>query len=208
MCLSGSFAASRLEPFLRIIQYPHPTLRHASKPLKRVDRELHALVREMFDLMYAADGVGLAANQVDLPYRLFIINLQSDPKAADQEHVFLNPVITSRKGNAEAEEGCLSLPGLYSDVKRPERVVLNAYDPSGREVTMELDGLFARAVQHEIDHLDGILFIDRLSPTGEIAAREALLDFEAHITSQRQRGEIPDDATIAQRLAELEKLRT
>ncbi len=193
---------------LQIIQYPHPTLRYASKPLKRVDQELHGLVRQMFDQMYAADGVGLAANQVDLPYRLFIINLQSDPKAADQEHVFLNPVVTSRKGNTEAEEGCLSLPGLYGDVKRPERVVLNAYDLSGREVTMELEGLFARAAQHEIDHLDGILFIDRLSPTGEMAAREALLDFEAQFAGQRQRGEIPDDATIAQRLAELEKLRT
>src|SRR5689334_13698119 len=145
---------------LRIIQYPHPTLRHVSKPLKRVDAELHAIVREMFDLMYAANGIGLAANQVDLPYRLFVVNLQSDPEVTDQEHVFLNPVLTSRKGNAEAEEGCLSLPGLYADVKRPERVTLNAYNLAGEEVTMELDGLFARAVQHEIDHLDGILFID------------------------------------------------
>ena len=116
---------------MQIVKYPHPTLRRVSKPLKRVDKELHAIVRGMFELMYAAKGVGLAANQVDLPYRLFIINLQADPAAADQEFVFLNPVLTSRKGNAEAEEGCLSLPGLYADVKRPERVALNAYDLSG-----------------------------------------------------------------------------
>ncbi len=193
---------------MQIVQYPHPALRHASKPLKRVDQELRAIVREMFDLMYAANGVGLAANQVDLPYRLFVINLQSDPKAADQEFVFLNPVLTSRKGMDEAEEGCLSLPGLYGDVKRPERVVLNAYNLAGEELSMELEGLFGRAVQHEIDHLDGILFIDRLSPTGELAVKQALADFETQFAGQRGRGEIPDDETIARRLAELEKLRT
>ena len=193
---------------MHIIQYPHPTLRHVSKPLKRVDKELHEIVRGMFELMYAAKGVGLAANQVDLPYRLFVINLQSDPEAADQEFVFLNPVLTSRKGNAEAEEGCLSLPGLYGDVKRPERVVLNAYNLAGQEVTMEHDGLFARAVQHEIDHLDGILFIDRLSPTGEMAAKDTLEEFEIQFAGYRERGELPDDETIARRLAELEKLRT
>ena len=193
---------------LQILQYPHPTLRHLSKPLKRVDKELHAIVREMFELMYAAKGIGLAANQVDLPYRLFIINLQSDPQAPEEELVFLNPVLTSRKGNAEAEEGCLSLPGLYADVKRPERAVLNAYTLSGQEVTMELEGLFARAVQHEIDHLDGILFIDRLSPTAELAIKESLQEFETQFVGQRERDEIPDDAAIAQRLAALEKLRT
>lgn len=192
---------------MKIVHYPHPTLRHISKPLKRVDKELHGYVREMFDLMYEARGIGLAANQVDLPYRLFVINLESDPEAKDQEFVFLNPVITARKGMAEAEEGCLSIPGLYADVKRPERVTLNAYNMAGEELNLELDGLFARAVQHEIDHLDGVLFIDRLSPTTEMDVREALLDFEDQFVSQRERGEIPDDAAIAQRLSELEQLR-
>ena len=193
---------------MHIIQYPHPALRRVSKPLKRVDQELVAIVREMFELMYAAKGVGLAANQVDLPYRLFVVNLQSDPAAPDAEHVFLNPVLTNRKGNAEAEEGCLSIPGVYADVKRSERVVLNAYNLAGQELTMELDGLFARAVQHEIDHLDGILFIDRLSSTGEMAIRDQLADFEAQFAGQRERGEIPDDPAIARRLDELERLRT
>lgn len=193
---------------MQIVQYPHPTLRHISKPLKRVDKELHAIVREMFELMYAAKGVGLAANQVDLPYRLFIINLESDPNAADKELVFLNPVLTSRKGNTEAEEGCLSLPGLYADVKRPERVVLNAYSLEGQEINMELDGLFARAVQHEIDHLDGILFIDRLSPTAGMAVGDIVREFEVQYAGQLERQEIPDDEAIARRLAELEKLRT
>ena len=193
---------------MHIVQYPYPTLRHVSKPLVRVDQELHAIVRGMFDLMYEANGVGLAANQVDLPYRLFVLNLLSDPEAKDEEHVFLNPVLTGRKGMIESEEGCLSVPSVYGQVKRPERVVLNAFDLAGEEVTLELEDLFARAVQHEIDHLDGILFIDRLSPTGELAVKEALADFETQFSGQRARGEIPDDATIARRLTELEELRT
>jgi peptide deformylase len=193
---------------LEILQYPHPALRHLAKPLRRVDAELHKLVREMFDLMYAARGIGLAAPQVELPYRLFILNLESDDKQRDQEFVFINPVLTSRKGMAESEEGCLSLPGLYADVKRPERVVLNAYNLSGQEVTLELDDLFARAAQHEIDHLDGVLFTDRLSPTGEMHVRPALEDFEIEFKNRRERKQISSDAEIAQRLADLEKLRT
>ncbi len=193
---------------MQIIQYPHPTLRRVSKPLTRVDKELKDIVRKMFELMYEVQGVGLAANQVDLPYRLFVINLQSDPAVTAHEHVFLNPVLTDRKGNDEAEEGCLSLPGVFGDVKRSERVVLNAYDLAGGELTMELEGLFARVVQHEIDHLDGILFIDRLSPTGEMAIKDELADFDAQFEGMRQRGEIPDDAAIARRLDELERLRT
>lgn len=193
---------------MRIVQYPHPTLRHTSKPLVRIDAELREIVREMFELMYEANGVGLAANQVDLPYRLFVANLKSDPEATDHEHVFINPLLSQRKGTAEAEEGCLSLPSLYGQVKRPERVTLEAFDLAGQELKLELDGLFARVVQHEVDHLDGILFIDKLSETGRLAAKEAIDDFESQFEGQRSRGEIPDDEAIAQRLAELEKLRT
>jgi peptide deformylase len=193
---------------LRIVQYPHPALRHVAKPLVRVDQELHAIVRNMFELMYEANGVGLAANQIDLPYRLFVVNLESDPEAAEEERVFINPVLSDRKGMVEGEEGCLSLPGVYADVKRSAEVVLNAFDLAGEEVSLPLEGLLARVVQHEIDHLNGILFIDRLSPTGELAVKQALEDFETQFTGQRQRGEIPDDAAIARRLAELEQLRT
>ncbi len=193
---------------MRIIHYPHPTLRHVSKPLRRVDAELHGIVREMFELMYAAKGIGLAANQVDLPYRLFVLNLESDPTEPENEFVFINPVLRSPHGMVEAEEGCLSLPGLYGDVRRPERVVLNAFNLSGEELTLSLDGLFARAVQHEVDHLDGILFIDRLTSTGLLDAKPTLIDFEEQFLGQRERGEIPDEATIAARRAELEQLRT
>ena len=176
---------------LQIILYPHPTLRHASKPLKRVDAEVRRMVREMFDAMYAAKGVGLAANQVDLPYRLFIINLKSDPNEVGEERVFINPVLSQRRGLDEAEEGCLSLPGLYAQVKRPERVVVNAYNLDGEEIHEEVDGLLARVVQHETDHLDGILFIDRLSPTAEITVKEPLQEFELNFASRRRLGRDP-----------------
>jgi peptide deformylase len=175
-----------------------------------VDAELHKLVREMFDLMYSKEhrGVGLAANQVDLPYRFFVVNLSSDPMLKDEEYVFINPVISHPKGSAEEEEGCLSLPGLFASVRRPEKVRINAYNLAGNEVTYDLDDLFARVVQHETDHLDGVLFIDRLTPTVEASVRDKLKEFEQEFASRRERGEIPSDEVIFARLAELEKLRT
>jgi peptide deformylase len=193
---------------VHVIYHPHPTLRHKSKPLKRVDAELKSIVRQMFDLMYEHKGIGLAANQVDLPYRLFVLNLESDSARTDLEHVFINPIISNRKGSAEAEEGCLSLPGMYAQVRRPAQVRLNAYTLAGEEVTLDLDGLFARAVQHEVDHLDGVLFIDRLPPTGYAKLRDAVVDLEHEFAARRERGEIPDEAAIAARIKELERLRT
>jgi peptide deformylase len=193
---------------VHILHYPHPTLRHVSKPLRRVDAELKKLVREMFDLMYQANGIGLAANQVDLPYRLFVMNITSDPKQLDQERVYINPVITARKGMAEAEEGCLSLPGIYADVKRPDRITLSAYEIDGRETSVDLEGLAARAVQHEVDHLDGILFIDHLSPTSRMEIKEAIEELELNFASQLQRREVPSERDIKTRLAQLESART
>ncbi len=192
---------------MRIIQYPHPTLRHKSKPLRRVDAELKRIVAEMLDLMYQHDGIGLAANQVDLPYRLFVMNVRSDPKAKDDQYVFINPVIQKRSGTAEGEEGCLSLPEIYAPVKRSEKIILSAYDLAGQEVNYELSGFSARAAQHEYDHLDGVLFIDRLSPSNRLAVKQALADLQSEFEGDRQRGQIPGDQQIAARLTELEELR-
>jgi peptide deformylase len=194
-------------PVLRIVKYPHPALRHKSKPLRRVDAELKKIVREMFDLMYEQKGIGLAANQVGLPYRMLVLNLEGDP-ATGVEHVLLNPVIARRSGTAEAEEGCLSFPEIYAQVKRSEKIVISAYNLEGEEVNCELHGLFARAAQHEYDHLDGILFIDRLSPAALLSIKQSLLALELEFQGDRQRGVIPDDREIAARLAELEQLRT
>jgi len=192
---------------VRIVKYPHPVLRHKSKPLRRVDAELKKIVDEMLDLMYKDRGIGLAANQVDLPYRLFMVNLDSDPAAKDREHVFINPVIAKRSGSAEAEEGCLSLPEIFAPVRRAEKIVISAYNLKGEELNYELGGLFARAVQHEYDHLDGVLFIDRLSPSSKLAVKEELSDLELEFRSDRKRGLIPNDQQIAARLGELEVLR-
>ena len=193
---------------MRIVKYPHPTLRHKSRELKRVDVELRKAIAEMFELMYEYRGIGLAANQVDLPYRVFILNVTGDPAAKDQEHVLINPTILKQSGNVEADEGCLSFPEIYAPVRRSERIVAAAYNLAGEEKQYEVDGLFARAFQHENDHLDGKLFIDRLSPSHLLNIKDDLLALEAEFAGDRQRGVMPDDRQIPARLAELERLRT
>lgn len=189
---------------MQIITYPHPTLRHVSKPIRRVDADLKKLVREMFDLMYAAKGIGLAANQVDLPVRLFLMNLAAKP-GEGEEQVFINPVISSPKGSEEAEEGCLSLPGLYGQVIRPKTVRVNAYNLSGQEIQRDLAGLEARCVQHELDHLDGVLFPDRMSAGNRANVLEELLEFEADFASRRGTGGIPSDVILASQRADWER---
>ncbi|NLX55538.1 MAG: peptide deformylase [Planctomycetaceae bacterium] len=189
---------------LQIITHPHPTLRRISKPVRRVDALLRDTIRRMFELMYESRGVGLAANQVDLPLRFFIANTKADPAEAE-ELVFINPVLSRPKGLEEAEEGCLSLPELYGHVTRPKRIRVNAYNLNGQEINMELDGLLARIVQHETDHLDGIMYTDRMTTTGRLSVAEALDDFETDFASRRQLGEIPNDADIETRLIAWER---
>jgi peptide deformylase len=189
---------------LQILTYPHPTLRKVSKPLRRVDADLRKTIREMFDLMYEAKGIGLAANQVDLPLRLFLVNLEAK-RGEGEELVFINPVISlPRGGSDEAEEGCLSLPGLYGQVVRPKQVRINAYGLDGKEIQADVTGLFARCVQHELDHLDGVLFPDRMSPTAKADIADSLYEFEADFRSRRETGGIGSDEEIANRWAEWE----
>ncbi len=192
---------------LELLHYPHPTLRHVSKDLKRVDSELRDMVAQMFELMYEHEGVGLAANQVDLPYRVFVANPSGDRDNPEAEQVFINPVLRAGKGQTEAEEGCLSIPGVLGPVVRQEKITVEAYDLAGEAFCGEMEGLFARVVQHEVDHLDGKLFIDRLAPGQAAELREALEEFEIDYHSKRECGELPTDEAVAQRLAELEKLR-
>jgi peptide deformylase len=193
---------------LDIIQYPHPTLRHRSRPLKKVDAELRRIVAEMFELMYEQEGVGLAANQVDLPYRFFLANQEGDPAVKDGEFVFINPVLRKGHGQVEDEEGCLSIPDVRAPVVRKETIEIEAYDLKGNQIHLVAEGLMARILQHETDHIDGTLFIDRLSPTHLAAVREKLAEFELAFDSRRETGEMPSDDQIAARLKELERLRT
>jgi peptide deformylase len=193
---------------LEIIQYPHPTLRHRSKSIKKVDAELRTIVAEMFELMYRHEGVGLAANQVNLPYRLFVTNSEGDPQVKEAEQVFINPVLSKGRGQEEAEEGCLSIPEVRAPVVRKESIHVQAYDLQGNEIEGDIDGFLARILQHETDHLDGTLFIDRLASAQLADIKDNLYEFELDFRSRRETGEMPSDEAIATRLKELELLRT
>ena len=186
---------------MQIVKYPHPTLRHKSQPVRRVDAELRDTIRTMFELMYQAQGIGLAANQVDLPLRLFVINLSAEHEAAT-EQVFINPVISHPQDHTEQEEGCLSLPGLYGPVRRPRKVRVEAYGLAGEHIAADLDGLPARVVQHELDHLDGILFIDRMDEGAQEQVEVELATFETEFQQLREADEIPPDDQIQARLLE------
>jgi peptide deformylase len=172
--------------------------------VQAINDDLRNIVREMFELMYAAKGIGLAANQVALPYRLFVVNVTADPAEKDEEIVFLNPRIRRRKGSATGEEGCLSLPGLYANIERAEEVIIEAYDLDGEGFEMELDDLPARVVQHETDHLEGILFVDRLDPEERMKLEPRLLGFESDFRKQQALGEFPSDEIIKRQLKEIE----
>ncbi|SFJ20797.1 peptide deformylase [Planctomicrobium piriforme] len=182
---------------MQIVPYPHPALSFKSVDLKQIDATLRKTVGEMFDLMYEANGIGLAANQVGLPFRFFIVNLASRPEEADEEMVFLNPVLTRKRGTDLGEEGCLSLPGLYGDVRRASDLIIEAFDLNGAGFRMELDDLAARVVQHENDHLDGVLFTDRMREEGTSAKLDIKIPRFVTAWQQAQRaGHIPGDEAI------------
>ncbi|MBD3672598.1 MAG: peptide deformylase [Planctomycetaceae bacterium] len=189
---------------LEIVHYPHPALRWKSKPIQRIDSELRKTVAAMFELMYEFKGIGLAANQVALPYRLFIVNPTGDPDEKDQEIVFINPEISQRKGSIEGEEGCLSLPDVYGQVRRASDIVVDAFDLSGQGFQCTLDDLPGRVVQHEFDHLEGVMFFDRMQPDGVSEIQAKIDDFE-HVFRQSQKaGDTPSDEELKKRLKALE----
>ena len=184
---------------LSIIPHPHPTLRVCSRPIRRVDAQLRQIVAEMLDLMYEADGVGLAANQVNLPLRLFVAN-PTGSREEGEELVLLNPEIQFPKGNETAQEGCLSLPGLYGNVKRPKSVRVSAYDLSGNSIETEVDGFLARVIQHENDHLNGVLFFDRMSEESKRDINEQIQDLEMDFRSKQETGGIATDEVLLEQL--------
>ncbi len=181
---------------LQLITYPHPTLRYPSKPLARVDAQLKGMIAEMFEIMYLHRGVGLAANQVNLPLRLFVANPTGE-KETGEELVFINPVIKRATGTAESEEGCLSLPGVNATVKRNKTVHVNAYGLDGKEIDREVDGFLSRIIQHETDHLDGVLFIDRLIDESKKMVLEELEGFESTFLMKRKAGLIGSEEQLA-----------
>jgi peptide deformylase len=145
-------------PVLPIHLLGSPVLREASAPVAEVMEEVRRLVDDMFETMDAAEGVGLAANQIGRAIRVAVVD------AEGSRFAMINPVILEASGKESEEEGCLSIPDVYAEVTRPERIVLEAIGRDGAPFRIEAGGLMARAIQHEVDHLDGILFLDRLSP--------------------------------------------
>ena len=146
---------------LEILEFPDPRLRTVAKPVEKVDDELRKLIDDMFETMYACPGIGLAATQVNVHQRLIVMDLSEDQS---QPRVFINPEITPLTDElAPYEEGCLSVPGFYEKVQRPARVRIKALDRDGNAFEEEADELLANCIQHEIDHLDGKLFVDYVS---------------------------------------------
>jgi peptide deformylase len=145
---------------LPILEYPDPRLRTKAVPVTEFDAALRQRVDDMFATMYAAPGIGLAATQVDWHHRLIVIDVSKDQ---NQREVFINPELVEREGVTTGEEGCLSVPGIYDDVLRAERVRVRAQDADGKVFERDLDGMLAICLQHEMDHLDGKLFVDYLS---------------------------------------------
>lgn len=145
---------------LDILNFPDPRLRNKAKPVKEVDSKIRKLVDDMFETMYEAPGIGLAAIQVNVPLRVITIDITEE---REEPLVLINPEILQKDGSEEMKEGCLSVPGYFENVKRAEKIRFKALDRDGNSYEMDADGLLAVCVQHEIDHLDGKLFVDYLS---------------------------------------------
>ncbi len=147
---------------LEIRKYPDEVLKKKALRVENIDRSLQRLIDDMIETMYAAPGIGLAAPQVGISKRLVVLDV-SLGEEKNALIVLINPEITDTEGFADSDEGCLSVPGYTSAIKRAERVTVKGLDRNGKPVQIEGDGLLARALQHEIDHLDGVLFVDRMS---------------------------------------------
>jgi peptide deformylase len=145
---------------LQILHYPDPRLHTVAKPVNAVDDRIRKLVDDMAETMYAAPGIGLAATQVNVHERVIVIDVS---ETHDQLRVFINPEIVAQSGTEESEEGCLSVPGVFDRVRRAERVTVRALDRAGKPFELAADGLLAVCIQHEMDHLQGRVFVDYLS---------------------------------------------
>lgn len=156
---------------LQILEFPDPRLRTHAQPVTEVDAALRTLIDDMFETMYAAPGIGLAATQVNVAKRLLVLDLS---ERHDAPLVLINPEILARDGVEETEEGCLSVPGYFDKVTRAERIRVRALDRDGERIEFEAEGLLAVCIQHEIDHLDGKLFVDYLSELKRTRIRKKL----------------------------------
>ncbi|NJD07209.1 MAG: peptide deformylase [Methylococcaceae bacterium] len=156
---------------LTILEFPDARLRKKAAAVETVDDGIKKLVGDMFETMYAAPGVGLAATQVNVHKRIIVIDVSEEK---DQPLCFINPRLIAKSGSEEMDEGCLSVPGIFEKVKRAQQVTVQALDKNGESFELEADGLLAVCVQHEMDHLEGKLFVDYLSPLKRHRAKKKL----------------------------------
>ena len=159
---------------LKILTYPAPPLRAGARPIETIDQTVKDVAARMLELTREAEGVGLAAPQVGLSWRMFVTS-SADRKV---DRVYINPQLATSGELVVREEGCLSLPGVNVEIRRPASVAITALDPDGRTFVLEDDDLMARIWQHECDHLDGVLIIDRMTPMDRIATRKVLKELE------------------------------
>jgi peptide deformylase len=177
---------------LKILEFPDPRLRTRATPVRDFDESLARLIADMLETMYAAPGIGLAATQVNVHQALLVVDVS---EAKNEPLVFINPQILSRSGSTQTEEGCLSVPEVYEPVERAERVRVRAQDRHGITFERDLDGLLAVCVQHEMDHLQGKLFVDYLSSLKRERIRRKL------VKEQRERGEAGRARPVPARVA-------
>ena len=156
---------------LQILEFPDPRLRTRAQPVEHVDASLRQFIDDMFETIYPAPGIGLAATQVNFHKRVLVIDIS---ETRDQPLALINPEILQRQGIEETEEGCLSVPGVYDRVTRAERIRVRALNRDGQPIEFDADGLLAVCIQHEIDHLDGKLFVDYLSELKRTRIRKKL----------------------------------
>ena len=161
---------------LAIVNYPHDVLRQKAQPIAAVTDEVKAVAKKMIELMHQAPGVGLAAPQVGLPWRMFVANPTGE---RGDDRVYINPELCDASGsNAARDEGCLSLPGITVEVTRPSAITIRAVNQDGQSIEESADDLLARIWQHEYDHLDGVLIIDKMSPMDRMANKRAIKELE------------------------------
>jgi len=161
----------QIMPKLKILEFPDPRLRTKATPVQVVDDELRALIDDMFETMYEAPGIGLAATQVDVHKRLLVADVSIDK---DAPYVLINPEILEKDGITVTDEGCLSVPGFYEEIERAEHIRVRYLDRDGIEIELDVHGLLAVCIQHEMDHLDGKLFVDYLSEVKRTRIRKKL----------------------------------
>lgn len=176
---------------MKILTYPHPALRAKCKPLTSLDEGVRTAAQEMLTLMYRHEGLGLAAPQVGLDFQMIVINFDGDANTREAELVAINPVVIETKGVLKDREGCLSFPGLYQDIRRAKTVKVQYYTLDGQLHEMVCSDLAARIWQHEIDHLQGGLFIDKMGPLARMSSKRTLEGFIADFTEDVKKGTIP-----------------